>query len=132
MEAGHLESKTGVIIGENKTVDEENTEKVNCSTNNAPHDVSISTSHATKDDSLNSTDDATQNQVFSTYSESETREGNNYPEEKKVECTGNSKSASESSVSIAGRFFMKVRTGYHHFMPISLQPHTQKALTKFI
>ena len=110
MEDGHLESKTGVIIGENKSVDEENTEKVNCSTNNATQDVSILIPNATKDDSFNASDDTNRNQTLYTHSASETRIGNNYSEEKKVECTGNSKSASESSCSIAGRFFMNVQT----------------------
>ena len=77
---------------------------MNSSTNNATHDVSILISHAIKKESLNSADDITQDKKCSTYSVTETREGNHCLEEKKVECSENSKSASESSVSIAGEF----------------------------
>ena len=93
-----------MIIGENKPVGEENIEIMNSGTNNATHDVSISISHAIKKEPLNSADDITPDQKCSIYSNTETSEGNHCLEEKKVECSENSKSASESSVSIAGEF----------------------------
>ena len=96
-----------MIIGENKPVGEKNIEIMNSSTKNATDDVSISISHAIKKERLNSADDITPDQKCSTYSDTETRESNHCQEEKKVERSENSKSASESSVSIAGEFFLE-------------------------